>query len=118
VPSLEQKGEELATTLNQFAEETKAKMEEVGEASLEAAKDALTQCLGQYTETIDSIMELGDSLQKLLEALMEVVDASGKVVGETKEMVELGVNTTSVGLQAAIGTLDELREFFGRFSFL
>jgi hypothetical protein len=63
-------------------------------------------------------MDLGESLEKLLEALMEVVETSGKVVAETKETVEIGVNTTSVGLQAAIGTIDELREFFGRFSFL
>ena len=84
----------------------------------EAAKDAVTECFGQYTETIEAIMELGANLEKLLETVMEVVDSSGKVIGETKETVELGVDTCGIGLKAAIGTLDELREFFGRFSFL
>ena len=38
--------------------------------------------------------------------------------GSCQEVVETGVDTANAGLQAVIETLDELKEFLSRFSFV
>jgi hypothetical protein len=54
----------------------------------------------------------------VMETLKETIDAGGTAVAEGKEVVETGVETANAGLQAVIDTLEELKEFFSRFSFV
>jgi F0F1-type ATP synthase alpha subunit len=52
------------------------------------------------------------------EALIgRVVDSLGHPI-DGKDAIDTGVDTTSVGVNAIIGTIQELLDFFSRFSFI
>ena len=52
------------------------------------------------------------------DSLCGIVDQAGETVHGVKEAVDTGVDTTNVGLNAVVGTINELMEFFSRFSFI
>jgi chromosome segregation ATPase len=117
VPKMEEKAADLAQNLSDFASDMGQKMTDKGAEAMQNATDVLESCFGTFKDTIDQIMSLGDTMQNVLDKVCGFVNDVGDVVGQTQQAVSTGVDTTSVGLNAVVGTIQEILDFFSSFSF-
>jgi hypothetical protein len=84
----------------------------------EGTAQAMQEMLVQFSQHSDVAQQFAQQVDGVMGTLKETIDAGGTAVAEGKEVVETGVDTTSTGLKAVIDTLEELKEFFSRFSFV
>jgi ABC-type transporter Mla subunit MlaD len=118
LPQLENKVEELQGKLQDAQDQFKEKAENLGDTLENAASEALEKCLGEHAQVLNDLVQAGEGLKGIMEALAGAVDTGGTLVADGKDALDAGVNATSTGLNAGIGALRELTEFFSRFSFV
>jgi hypothetical protein len=87
-------------------------MSETGDTAMQSATEALTQCFSQHTEMFNTILQLGEQLKGVLEGLSKGVDQGGEVVGQCNEAVQMGVDTTAVGITSVIETIEKVFQVF------
>ena len=84
----------------------------------EGAASSLHEMMTQFTQHSDAAQQFAQQVDGVMGTLKEAIDTGGTVVADGKQVVETGVDTTSAGLKAVVDTLDELKDFFSRFSFV
>lgn len=118
VPAVQKEVEEFGNTLQEFQQGLQEVMERAGERTHAAAQDALQSYLEQHSELINKLVETVQATQKVFLSIKEVLDTGGEAVGEGMDLVKEGTDTTAVGLNLVIETLNELKELFSRFGFV
>ena len=118
LPQIKEKAEALEHKLEEFKSNLQQKLEDLGERAEAEARENLEKCLEKHREVFDQFSKVGDNAKQILQKLSKAIEDGGEAIGVGKEALEAGVKGTSVGLQAAIGTLDELMSMFKKFSFI
>lgn len=118
LPQLKEKAAALEQKLDEFKENLQHKLEDMSEKAEASARESVEKALAKHHEVLDQFAKAGENAKGLLEKLSKAVEDGGTAIGEGKDAIEAGVKGTSVGLQAAIGTLDELMSMFKKFSFI
>jgi ABC-type transporter Mla subunit MlaD len=118
LPNIKQKADELNQKLDEFRSNLQTKLDDLAEAAQTSAQESVQKALEKHHEVFEQFTKIGEQAKEVLEKLGKAVDDGGTAIGEGKDLIEAGVKGTSVGLQAAIGTLDELMQMFKKFSFI
>ena len=115
--TLSENASNLGDKLTQFTEDLQTKMTDTGETAMQSAQEALTQCFQQHREMFNTILEAGNQLKGVLEMLSNGVDEAGTIVGQCNEAVQTGVETTSVGINLVIETIQSVFDIFESLGF-
>jgi ABC-type transporter Mla subunit MlaD len=118
LPQIKEKAEALEQKLDEFKENLQHKLDELKEQAEASARESVEKALAKHHEIFEQFTKTGEQVKGMLEKLSKAVEDGGTAIGEGKDAIEAGVKGTSVGLQAAIGTLDELMSMFKKFSFI
>ncbi len=110
VPNLEERSQQLADKLQQTADRLREALqsgqEEVGsgvEASLEHVRD------GFENDGVAALIERSDQLASDSERSGSTLVSIGETAGQAKDTLLDAVETTNVGIEAAVGALREIR---------
>lgn len=118
IPAIQQPVDDYLARLDLAGTQLQERVASSSTALHEGAAAAMQEMLIQFSQHSDVAQQFAQQVDGVMETLQETIDAGGTAVAEGKEVVETGVETASVGLQAVIDTLEELKEFFSRFSFV
>jgi chromosome segregation ATPase len=109
-------------TLHSQIDDYKAAYEEAVHSSHDKAHQTATEALQEATEKHHDVFQqfeqIGNEAKTLMDTLKGGIDTGAETIGSVEEAIKAGVNTTSIGLRAAVGTLEELMKFFQHFSFI
>jgi hypothetical protein len=72
----------------------------------------------KHEEVFGQFEQIGNEAKQILDVLKGGIDAGAETASTVTEALKTGVNTTSIGLQAAVVALDEMMKFFNHFSFI
>jgi len=84
----------------------------------ETTSATMQEMLTQFAQHSDTAQDFAHQVDGVMDTLSGAIDTGGDTVANGKEVVEEGVDTTSTGLKAVVDTLDELKQFLSRFSFV
>jgi len=82
------------------------------------ASNALQTMMSQYTQHNENAKNVADQLQGVMDMFKGFIDTGGDIVATGETVVQTGVDTTNIGLNGIVDTFMEIKEFFGRFSFI
>ena len=109
---MSQNASDLGDKLTEFTDDLQTKMSETGDTAMQSAEEALTQCFQQHKEMFDTILNLGEQLKGVLEMVSKGVEQGGEIVGQCNEAVQMGVDTTAVGVNSVIETIEKVFQVF------
>jgi chromosome segregation ATPase len=118
LPEMEQHHEQLHGQIDEYKGSYEQAVESAHEKAQQAASDSLSEATEKHQDVFQQFGQIGSEAKQLMDALKGGIDAGAETVGSVEEAMKAGVNATSVGLRAAIGTLEELMKFFQHFSFI
>ena len=118
VPQMDEHTQQTASKL----QELHSHFEEQGNTLAEAAKthatDAVQKCTDDHHETLNTLHDAAQELTGVLGQLGSFVDKGTDIIHESKEAMQTGVDTTSTGINLALGIVKDLKDFFSHFSFI
>ncbi len=117
-PQIQQPVDDYVARLGSLGSDLQERVAGSRTALHESTSAALQEMLTQFSQHSDTAQQFAQQVDGVMGTLKETIDAGGTAVAQGKEVVETGVDTTSAGLQAVVDTLDELKEFLSRFSFV
>lgn len=118
IPELEQHHEQLHGQIDEYKSTYEETVESSHDKAQQSANDALAEATEKHHDVFQQFEQIGNEAKELMGALKGGIDAGAETVGSVEEALKAGVGATSVGLRAAIGTLEELMKFFQHFSFI
>lgn len=118
IPEMEQHHEQLHGQIDEYKSAYEETVNAAHEKAQQAAGDALSEANDKHLEVFQQFEQVGNEVKALMDTLKGGIDAGAETIGAVEDAMKAGVNSTSVGLRAAIGTLEELMKFFQHFSFI
>ena len=115
---MEQHHETLHGQIDDYKSAYGEAVHESREKTHQAATEALDQATSKHEEVFHQFEQIGNEAKQILDVLKGGIDAGAETASTVTEALKTGVNTTSIGLQAAVGTLEEMMKFFNHFSFI
>jgi DNA repair exonuclease SbcCD ATPase subunit len=117
-PQLQHHVDDYLDTLASAGNHLQEKVEDNRSRLKETTAAAMQEMLTQFAQHSDTAQEFAHQADDVMSTLKGAIDTGGDAVANGEEVVQTGVDTTSVGLKAVVETLGELKEFLGRFSFV
>jgi paraquat-inducible protein B len=118
MPSIQQPVDEYLTQLDALGAHLQERVASSRSTLQESTSATMQEMLEQFAQHSDVAQQFAQQVDGVMETLKESIDAGGTAVATGEEVVQTGVDTANAGLKAVIGTLEELKEFFSRFSFV
>jgi DNA repair exonuclease SbcCD ATPase subunit len=118
LPEMEQHHAELHGHIDDYKSAYQEAVHESREKTQQAATEALGQATSKHEEVFGQFQQVGNEAKQILDVLKGGIEAGAETASTVEEALKTGVNTTSIGLQAAVGTLEEMMKFFNHFSFI
>jgi chromosome segregation ATPase len=117
-PAIQSHVEDYLGNLSDIGGQLEQHFENAKSTFHENASSALEQMLTQFTQGSEQAQQFAQTVDGVMDMFKELIDAGGTTVATGKEVIQVGVETTNMGLMGVIDTLEELKQFFGRFSFI
>jgi ABC-type transporter Mla subunit MlaD len=118
VPAIQSHVEDYLGNLSDIGGQLEQHFETAKSQFHENASSALQTMLEQFTQGNEQAQQFAQTIDGVMDMFKELIDVGGTTVATGKEVIQTGVETTNAGLMGVIDTLEELKEFFGRFSFI
>lgn len=110
IPEITERVTEFAEHLEQVVEKLTAKLQHLGDSTEESAQESLNQVTQSQSELFDELMSNTHQLEQLMDKLSNTIDTTSSSVFTAKDTLVDGVKTTNVGLETAIGLLNDVRD--------
>jgi DNA repair exonuclease SbcCD ATPase subunit len=118
IPEMDQHHEHLHSLIDDHKSAYEESVNTAHEKTQQSATDTLSEATEKHHDVFQQFEQIGNEAKQLMKTLKTGIDTGAETIGAVEEAVKAGVNTTSIGLRAAIGTLEELMKFFQHFSFI
>jgi len=118
IPQMDEHTQTTAGKLQQFHSHFEEQGNTLAEAAKTHATDALQKCHDDHNETLNTLHDAAQELTGVLGQLSSFVDKGTDIIHDSKEAMHTGVDTTSTGVNLAIGIVKDLKDFFSHFSFI
>lgn len=106
---------DLATQLEEKVEQLTQKKQELEESTETSAQDSIARYQQSQEAVFGDLMNTANELEQMMGQLSDLVDQGGTTVVTAKDTLVDGVKTTNVGLETALGLLEEVRKLLDRF---
>ena len=117
LPKILSEVESIGTELDGFATDIENDLTEAGDKIESDITEALHTCQKQYEEHVEKLLGAAKELKEALDKLGELMENGGSKVGDGMGLVADGASAANSGLETAVDLLEELKEFYSRFSF-
>lgn len=85
------------------------------ESTSDTTEDAISKYKETQEEVFDRLMDTAKDLEKMMDKLSGFVDKSGNTAETAKDTMTEGVEATNVGLNAALGIIEDTYEILKKF---
>lgn len=106
---------DLATQLEDKVEQLTQKKQELEESTETSAQDSISQYQQNQETVFGDLMNTANELEQMMAQLSDLVDRGGTTVVSAKDTLVDGTKTTNVGLETALGLIEEVRKLLERF---
>ena len=115
IPAIADMVTDLATQLEEKVEQLTQKKQELEESTETSAQDSIDQYQQSQEAVFGELMNTANELEQMMGQLSDLVDQGGTTVVTAKDTLVDGVQTTNVGLETALGLIEEVRRLLERF---
>jgi len=118
MPEMEQHHENAHNQIDEHKTAYEESVHSAHDKTHQAATDALHEATDKHNEVFQQFEQIGNEAKQIMDTLKGGLEAGADTAGTVGEALKTGVNTTGVGLNAAIETFEEVSKFFSKFGFL
>jgi len=115
IPEMTTQVTDFASHLQVVVEKLTQRVTTLGDSTEQSAQESL-DFVGQIQEEyFGNFLNTAKELEQLMDRLSNLIDTTSSDVVSAKDALVDGVSATNMGLNTALGLLEEVREFLGRF---
>jgi molecular chaperone GrpE (heat shock protein) len=117
IPAIAEMVTDLVTQLEDKVEQLTQKKQELEESTETSAQDSINQYQQNQETVFGDLMNTANELEQIMGQLSTLVEEGGTTVVSAKDTLVDGTKTTNVGLETALGLVEEVRKLLDRFMF-
>lgn len=115
IPAITQMVTEFATQLESGIEQMNQKTQELKDSTEKSAHESIDQFKQNQEDVFGELLNTGKELEQMMGQLSNLVDTGGTTVVSAKDTLVDGVQTTNMGLETALGLVEEVKRILDRF---